>query len=106
MRVAVLNDIHGNLPALDAVLAEVRQERADCVVVGGAVVGPMTRETLDRLLALDVPVDFIVGNCEVAVLDEMAGRTPRAVPEQYRPVIQWTAKQHRDQERLIERWPK
>ena len=42
MRVAALNDIHGNMPALEAVLEEVRQARVDRIVVGGDVVpGPM-----------------------------------------------------------------
>jgi Calcineurin-like phosphoesterase len=42
MRVAVLNDIHGNLPALDAVLAEVDRADVDAIVVGGDLVwGPM-----------------------------------------------------------------
>src|SRR5258705_627133 len=86
MRVAAIYDIHGNLPALEAVLEEVRQEDVDHVVVGGDVVpGPMVRETLARLLALDVPVRFIQGNCEVAVLEAMAGRDQPAVPEQHRP---------------------
>ena len=31
MRVAALNDIHGNLPALEAVLAEVEQENVDAI---------------------------------------------------------------------------
>jgi hypothetical protein len=35
-RVAALYDIHGNLPALEAVLEEVRGARVDRVVVGGA----------------------------------------------------------------------
>jgi predicted phosphodiesterase len=68
MPVAAIYDIHGNLPALEAVLEEVRQENVDHVVVGGDVApGPMVRETLACLLALDVPVRFIQGNCEVAV---------------------------------------
>lgn len=47
MRVAALYDIHGNLPALEAVLAEVGKEHVDQIVVGGDVVpGPMPRETL------------------------------------------------------------
>lgn len=88
MRVAAIYDIHGNLPALEAVLEEVRQEDVDHVVVGGDVVpGPMVRETLARLLALDVPPRFIQGNCEVAVLEAMAGRDQPAVPEQHRPPI-------------------
>ena len=36
------------------------------------VVGPMSRDAVRRLLDLDTPVDFIQGNCEVAVLVDMA----------------------------------
>ena len=73
MHVAALYDIHGNLPALEAVLHEIREAGVDRVVVGGDVVpGPMPRETLRRLLDLDLPVHFIHGNCELAVLAQMA----------------------------------
>lgn len=70
MRVAALYDIHGNLPALEAVLQEIQQAAIDAIVVGGdLVVGPMSRETVICLLELDLPVQFIYGNAEVAVLD-------------------------------------
>jgi putative phosphoesterase len=108
MRVAAIYDIHGNLPALEAVLEEVRQENVDRVVVGGDVVpGPMVRETLARLLALDVPVQFIQGNGEVAVLEAIAGRDHPALPQQYWPIIRWTA-QHLQSEygRILATWPK
>ena len=73
MRVAALYDIHGNLPALEAVLQDLRQADVDQVVVGGDVVpGPMPRETLRRLLDFDLPVQFIVGNGELAMLAQMA----------------------------------
>ena len=53
MRVAVLSDVHGNLPALEAVLAEVDAEEVDTVVCGGDIVGgPFSVEVLDRLTAL------------------------------------------------------
>jgi hypothetical protein len=75
MKVAALYDIHGNLPALEAVLDEIRGEGVGRVVVGGDVVpGPMPRETIDRLLSLDLPVEFIYGNGEAAVLEQLAGR--------------------------------
>src|SRR5262249_32962993 len=62
--VAGLFDIHGNLPALEAVLEEVRRAGVDQVIVGGDVVpGPMPNETVRRLLDLDLPVRFIHGNC-------------------------------------------
>jgi predicted phosphodiesterase len=107
MRVAALYDIHGNLPALEAVLAEVRDADVDRVVAGGdVVIGPMSREVIDCLLDLDVPVDFIYGNCEVAVLAQLAGAVP-AVPESVRESVRWTAEQlppeHR---RLLAAWPK
>ena len=45
MRVAAIYDIHGNLPALEAVLEEIRRAAVDRVVVGGDVLpGPMPRE--------------------------------------------------------------
>lgn len=107
MRVATLYDIHGNLPALEAVLAEIRQEKVDRIVVGGDVVpGPMVRECFARLLGLGIPVQFIYGNCEIAVLEETAGR-PAAVPEQARPPMQWTAQElSREESELLASWPK
>ena len=52
MRVAALYDIHGNLPALNAVLHDVRHARVDRVVVGGDVFpGPLCNEALARLRA-------------------------------------------------------
>jgi predicted phosphodiesterase len=108
MRVAAIFDVHANLPALDAVLQEIRQVKVDILVAGGDVLpGPMPRATLQCLLDLDIPVQFIYGNGEVAVLEQMAGKVPAAVPERYRPVIRWTAAQvYPDYERLLAEWPK
>ena len=90
---AALYDIHGNLPALEAVLDEISRMRVQRIVVGGDVLpGPMPRQTLARLLQLDIPVKFIQGNGEIAVLDENAGRKAE-VPEHYRPAIRWSAEQ-------------
>jgi predicted phosphodiesterase len=108
MRVAAVYDIHGNLPALEAVLEEIRQAEVDHVVVGGDVVpGPAPVDTIDCLLGLDIPVRFIQGNGEVAVLARMAGRDPGALPEQAREVVCWTAEQlPSEYERLLMSWPK
>ncbi len=108
MRVAALYDIHGNLPALEAVLEEVQRAHVDRIVVGGdVVVGPMSRDALHRLTDLDTPVDFIQGNCEVAVLADMAGRDPGPLPEQVRAAIHDTALQFRaEDQRLMASWPK
>ena len=87
MPVAALYDIHGNLPALEAVLEDVARVGADRVVVGGDVVpGPMPRETLVRLLGFNLPIQFIVGNGEVAVLAEMNDQDS-GVPARYRDGI-------------------
>jgi 3',5'-cyclic AMP phosphodiesterase CpdA len=53
MRVAVLSDVHGNLPALEAVIEDVGREAPDLVVVGGDVAsGPLPVETIERLMTL------------------------------------------------------
>ena len=73
VRIAVLADIHGNLPALRAVLDELDREPVDAIVVAGDVVGgPLVRETLELLAARREPTRWVRGNCEreaVAVYD-------------------------------------
>lgn len=107
MRIAALYDIHGNLPALEAVLADVDRAGVDRVVVGGDVLpGPMPRETLECLLELSPPVEFLRGNGEAAVLAQLAGRGPGKLPEQAREAVQWVAEQLAPaDERLIASWP-
>lgn len=107
MRIAAIYDIHGNLPALEAVLEEIRLERVDQVVVGGDVIpGPMPRETLASVLSLNLPTRFLYGNCEVAVLEQMAGRDAAGVPEPFRPIIRWTAAQLTEYRAAMAAWPK
>ena len=107
MRLAALYDIHGNLPALEAVLDDLRSAEVDRIIIGGDIVpGPMPGETLARLLELDLPTQFIQGNCEVADLAEMAGQDP-GVPEQAREYIRWAARAlDPDHVRLFASWPK
>lgn len=107
MRVAALYDIHGNLPALEAVLEAVQQASADVVVVGGDVVpGPMPRECLALLQALDIPVHWIHGNGDRVVLAQRRGEDISEVPEAHRHVIRWNAEQlHDDDARAIAAWP-
>jgi predicted phosphodiesterase len=107
MRVAALFDIHGNLPALDAVLQDIRRDRVDQIVVGGDVVpGPMPHACLERLLSLDVPVRCIHGNGEVAVLAELDGNPSDAVPEHAREMVRWSSRHLQPgDEAVLRRWP-
>jgi len=68
MRLAAISDIHGNLPALEAVLAEIEREAVDLIVnLGDIVSGPLwPRETAQRLMSLDLPT--IRGNHERQLL--------------------------------------
>jgi putative phosphoesterase len=69
VRVAVLSDIHGNLPALDAVLGEVEEEGVDAVVVAGDVIGgAFPAEVFDRLASLP-DVRIVRGNADRFVLE-------------------------------------
>jgi predicted phosphodiesterase len=108
MRVAAVYDIHGNLPALEAVLLDIRQAQVEMVVMGGDMVpGPFVRESLERLLNLDIPVRFIQGNGEVDALSEMAGRSADRVPEQFREIVRWSARElYPEYEELLSGWPK
>lgn len=108
MRVAAIYDIHGNLPALEAVMAEIRRAGVDRILVGGDVLpGPMPRETLAYLFALDIPVQFISGNGDRVVLEQRAGRESAEVPEQFRDIIRWNADELRaEDEHQIAAWPK
>src|SRR4051812_46297183 len=107
MRVAALYDIHGNLPALEAVLADVRASGADRIVVGGDVFpGPMACESLALLQSLDVPVAFIHGNGDREVLNLMRDQHTGGFPRSFQPVMDWTLEQcSAHEQRTIAGWP-
>jgi putative phosphoesterase len=73
LRVAALYDVHGNLPALGAVLAALGEAAVDVVVFGGDVVwGPWPAETLTRAQSLGARVRFLRGNCETLILEGLS----------------------------------
>jgi predicted phosphodiesterase len=102
MRIAALNDVHGNLPALEAVLADVEAAGADLVVLGGDIAaGPMPAETLDLVLSLGDRVVALHGNADRELVSVFDGAPPdSAIPEALRAGLVWTARsldrRHRD----------
>ena len=54
MRLAIISDIHGNLTALEAVIADLKTASPDLVVHGGDLVvgGPRPAEVIDRIREL------------------------------------------------------
>ncbi len=62
MRIAILSDIHGNLPSLELALADIRQSNVDQIVCLGDVasLGPQPREVIARLRGLQIPI--VMGN--------------------------------------------
>jgi predicted phosphodiesterase len=77
VNVLALYDVHGNIDALEAVLADPREADPDLVVVGGdAVPGPFASATLARLDDLPVAVEWIRGNGEREVAEAVDGPPP------------------------------
>ncbi len=107
MRIAAVYDIHANLPALEAVLEEIRKAEVDQLLVGGDVFpGPMPLETIECLLGLDIPTQFIHGNGDREVLARMKGAEVGHLPEAAREAIDWTAQQLPSKyEKLLAGWP-
>jgi putative phosphoesterase len=99
MRLALIADIHANLVALEAVLADLEGQGADQIVCLGdvAATGPQPRGVLERLQELNCPV--VMGNADAWLLDpqEYRGDDP-----EYRKIYeldQWAASQLSDGDR-------
>jgi putative phosphoesterase len=90
MRIAIVSDVHGNLPALEAVLADLDEVRPDAVVQGGdlALGGPHPVEVVDRVRELGWP--GVLGNTDVVLGDE------RSIPEQARAFVAQPAARSRE----------
>lgn len=95
MKIAVISDIHGNIAALDAVLADAAARHVDQIVNLGDICsgGLFPRETADRLMPLDLPT--IRGNHERQLTDqppERLGLSDRHALETMRPdQLAWLA---------------
>jgi putative phosphoesterase len=91
---AVLADVHGNLQALDAVLADPRCATADeIIVLGDVVAGTFPSECFDRLSGLNHRVRLIRGNADRLVLEddgeESLWARDRLGPERLAAVARW-----------------
>jgi predicted phosphodiesterase len=97
-RVAVLADIHGNLPALEAVLAAVEAAGADTIVLlGDLALGPMPAQTLDRVAALGDRAVWIHGNCERELITAFdGGPVPGPNADAAAATAAMIGKKHRD----------
>jgi predicted phosphodiesterase len=93
MRIAALYDIHGNLPALDAVLAEVELIDPDAIVIGGDVAtGGLPAETIERLRGLDERARFVMGNADRELVDAFdAGARVEDAEEGFQRLTAWDA---------------
>lgn len=69
MRIAIVADVHGNLTALEAVLADLQEVQPDLVAHGGdlALTGPDPVEVVDRIRELGWP--GVMGNTDAAIVD-------------------------------------
>ncbi|MGB1249149.1 MAG: metallophosphoesterase family protein [Candidatus Promineifilaceae bacterium] len=100
MRIAALYDIHGNAPALEAVLAEISNEGVDAIVVGGDILaGPLPSTCLSLLRQLSVPTYWLLGNAESDVLAHLAGEEIQGLGPKSADVAVWVAEQLSDDEK-------
>ncbi len=90
MKLAVISDIHSNLPALQEVLKEVQSEEVDMLLCLGDIVGygPFPNRTVEVLRKIKTEKIFVRGNHDDRVLE---GKTERLSRDAER-AVQWTKK--------------
>lgn len=96
MRVAAISDIHGNLPALEAVLADIDAEDVDEIVVAGDTAhGPWPAEVVDLLA--ERGARCVRGNADREVIERS---------DRYGPLAPWSAERMGDRRLAIAAsWP-
>jgi putative phosphoesterase len=96
VRVAAISDIHGNLPALEAVLSEIDREPVDGIVVAGDTAhGPWPGEVVDLLVARGA--QMVRGNADREVIERS---------DRYGPLAPWSAERLGESRLAVARdWP-
>jgi putative phosphoesterase len=99
MKIAALYDIHGNLPALNAVLEELKEVQPDLIIIGGDIIsGPMPSQTLKRLSQLSDQICSLRGNADREVVMTFDGQPLRRrylpdLSEKGHEEVRWVAGQ-------------
>jgi putative phosphoesterase len=88
MRIALISDIHANLPALELVLKDIRTQGVDQIIFLGdaATIGPHPKETLELLRALKCVC--ILGNHDAALLEPARAADLQIAPSLL-PTLEW-----------------
>ena len=91
LRVAALYDVHGNLPALEAVLADAERRCVGVVVFGGDLIwGPWPRECLELALSLGDRARFVLGNTDrfaLTATDESSSWVRERLSDEQRELV-------------------
>ena len=101
-RVALVGDMHGNLLALDAALADIKRQRVDRIAVLGDLVfsGPRPAEVVERVRELEKDGALVIaGNTDIAVADfDFTAAFPwlEQVPVANRAAAEWAHDQLSD----------
>ena len=100
MRLGLVSDIHGNLLALEAVLAELESEELDRIVcLGDVVAGPRANDALARIRELGCPV--IIGNWDAWSVDGMPEATAPVEEKLYGLGAYWAERLTDDDRQFI-----
>jgi putative phosphoesterase len=101
---ALLSDVHGNLAALDAALADINARNPDRIIILGdlALNGPRPAETIARVMELDAAGAIVIaGNTDIAVADgDYAAAFPwlDEVPSAHQAAAEWARDQLADEQ--------
>lgn len=107
MKIAVITDVHANLPALEAALGAIRSEQCDAIFhVGDAIaIGPYPAECLDLMQRIP-NLQCVAGNHDLYFVDGLPDPQPGWMSNGEVQHQLWTHRQLDDDQKLmISQWP-